>query len=542
MIRTDNLKLYKWEAKDTKLATFEEFNKNAEIIDTRITESQKKLTGVVNLKEFDVVGDGTADDTAAIQSAIDYCYANNQELTVPYGIYRTKNLVLKVNIRGTGVFLFDNGTGFTNFEADGSKRYDITSLQLGRVESNKSSFWNSTDAGESFDVAVEKKDVIRKYGQRVFIGNKTTTPNNILSNNSQEKLDGTGFWNKDYSQWNSSNGLDLNDIRNSYNSLSNKEDTNILSLPRGARIECEFVGFGVGLTLKGSYDIDLRKSSFKRCKVGVVTDHGGTLPGLLGNANSKCTTITIAKCLFEDISFASIYANSLLQSKIKDNIFQPSKLGVVLITAAENDIYENYNEIVFSGVMIHTNDAKRNNIRRNFANTSYVTWQVYLRYGVNNVVNELLAGNKVYVHAAVTNSDFDNTCDVTMDTSFFYVNGNSIDRRKSKVAVFTTTGTSGTGMTSVVKSSTRKDGSAPKFTFSQAGIFFNGIEEILSVELLSDNNKIGRLSYYDIDNAGNPKTMYLDIWDNTNKTFVRKDIRENGVKYTFRVAFNDGLM
>lgn len=47
-------------------------------------------SGTVNVKDFGAVGDGVADDTAAIQAAIDFAYAHNQKTVyVPSGNYKT---------------------------------------------------------------------------------------------------------------------------------------------------------------------------------------------------------------------------------------------------------------------------------------------------------------------------------------------------------------------------------------------------------------------------------------------------------------------
>jgi hypothetical protein len=50
---------------------------------------QSKLRDVASVKDFGAVGDGVADDTAAIQAAVDAAYANyNKTVFVPNGIYK----------------------------------------------------------------------------------------------------------------------------------------------------------------------------------------------------------------------------------------------------------------------------------------------------------------------------------------------------------------------------------------------------------------------------------------------------------------------
>ena len=78
----------------------------------------------------------------------------------------------------------------------------------------------------------------------------------------------------------------------------------------------------------------------------------------------------------------------------------------------------------------------------------------------------------------------------------------------------------------------------PSVTISQAGIYFNGKEEILSIECLNGGNHI--VAYYDIQNTGNPKVAFLNRWNDTDKTFERIDVRTLNSINSFRVTFNDG--
>ena len=59
-----------------------------------LTFSTKTETGCVNVRDFGAVGDGVADDTAAIQSAIHLCPRGGRVL-VPAGTYAVRPLVLK---------------------------------------------------------------------------------------------------------------------------------------------------------------------------------------------------------------------------------------------------------------------------------------------------------------------------------------------------------------------------------------------------------------------------------------------------------------
>lgn len=68
------------------------------------TDVEAKLAQTVSAKDFGAVGDGVADDTAAIQAAIDYCVANNTGLEWPAGDYlTTTNLTSFWSARHQGV-------------------------------------------------------------------------------------------------------------------------------------------------------------------------------------------------------------------------------------------------------------------------------------------------------------------------------------------------------------------------------------------------------------------------------------------------------
>ena len=74
-----------------------------------------RFADVVNVKDFGAVGDGVADDTAAIQAAINAAQGQNgkYELFIPAGTYRcTSQLKIsrEINIRGTGASPYTTGT------------------------------------------------------------------------------------------------------------------------------------------------------------------------------------------------------------------------------------------------------------------------------------------------------------------------------------------------------------------------------------------------------------------------------------------------
>lgn len=73
----------------------------------------EKFQELISVKDFGAVGNGTTNDTAAIQAGINACSANGNALYFPPGKYLVTNLTLQtVSLIGTGVM--DNGTPYGN--------------------------------------------------------------------------------------------------------------------------------------------------------------------------------------------------------------------------------------------------------------------------------------------------------------------------------------------------------------------------------------------------------------------------------------------
>lgn len=103
---------------------------------------QDKGRDTVSLKDFGAVGNGTTDDTVAIQAAVVACVASGKTLLVPAGKYRTTTVISvggKLNIVGEGTSV-DRGAGvpglgswfFLNHSGQGF--FLVTTQQGGQFE------------------------------------------------------------------------------------------------------------------------------------------------------------------------------------------------------------------------------------------------------------------------------------------------------------------------------------------------------------------------------------------------------------------------
>ncbi|MDP5273561.1 glycosyl hydrolase family 28-related protein [Chengkuizengella axinellae] len=96
--KTEHLKLHNWEGTDK--VSRQEFNENFSMIDQAVSEK------AVNVKWFGALGDGSSDDTDALQNAVNFTLERGGNLYIPNGEFiltSQLNIIGALNITGNGI-------------------------------------------------------------------------------------------------------------------------------------------------------------------------------------------------------------------------------------------------------------------------------------------------------------------------------------------------------------------------------------------------------------------------------------------------------
>lgn len=456
------------------------------------------------------------------------------------GVYRlAANYIIKVKTTGSGTesctILFNSGFGFRTFTTAPLVRYFIPEIYGIRFESDKESYWNSSAAGAAYVAGIANYSVRLKYGQRVAKGNKTSAPNNILSTVPQEQQDGSGFWNKDYSQWTQAAGVvvDISDVP-----IANTADSCQIYTNDYRKVvhNCNFVGFKHSLVSAGTTQLAISDCAFTTCNVGIYATEASHVGG---SFSAKTTTLDVSRNLFEDVDIG-IYGQSLLQSKVRDtNVFQPCRVGVYVGDGgcAGSRISGNYFEVGHTFFYHRPNLAMRGEVADNFTNTAYTRYLGWCNNGQELRFSEAHGGQIIHMNSGVQKSDVDSRFLLEVDANFFVENENVIDGGKPKQCIIRTVGVGGTSFTiTKLWSNINTNAGAPltpSFTASQSGIIVKPTDSsrVIGIELM-DVNAVH--SYFDA-NGSSPEskaTYFFRGLDN-----VAVDLRADGVAHTIKVTW-----
>jgi len=158
--------------------------------------SLDKLRESVSVKDFGAVGDGTTDDTAAIQAAVNYCIPNQRRLYVPAGNYKTTASITH-NLQSGSLYLFGDGNQASVFVAvipGGAPTFQFgldgtyTSNELVITEIGVNNYSNASDAFRCYSIGhidVSRNSVVGgKRGIYAKAGFVCNILENFISNTS----------------------------------------------------------------------------------------------------------------------------------------------------------------------------------------------------------------------------------------------------------------------------------------------------------------------------------------------------------------------
>lgn len=499
------------------------------------------------------VGDGVTDDYAALQAWQNEAYTNQTQAFLPAGVYYcSDNLIIKTDTFGAGSsnsqIIFADGKGFRTYTST-TQFYAVNISNIAFI-SDKSSYWNATAAGDAYDAAVTNPAVKRLYGARVWKGNKTTTPNNICATDPTERLNGTGFWNKDYTQWTQTDGVSANITL--AGSTAFNADTCIY-YAQGAEKTisgCLFQGFDA-VVITGTYMLSLNDNKFSTMKKGILAINATYIGG---SSAVRVTTNVLHSNTFEDC-WVGFYAQDFLQGVINnENVFQPCIVGVYIGGggAPECLIEQNYFEICHTAVYHFPNLNNSGRIGPNFTNAAYTYYLAWLNNGQNITISgPVKSTQKIYVGAGVTNSSFPAGCDVVVSQPFFLDNGNAIARGQAKRVIYKITGVSGTSTTIEVEN-TPGAGDVPISSgagFLQPAIVRSGQNGlVVPANIVANKLELLNFSGESIETfAADPiytaqKAYFFSVFDSGTSQFVNHDFRVNGRISYVRLTFSESVV
>jgi len=156
---------------------------------------QSKLREVVSVKDFGAVGDGTTDDTAAIQAALDAQQSAAGRLFVPTGTYLVTGLTIYSNIELVGesrfnsTLLLKSGTNAAVIKGTSVANVVISNLGIDGNKANQSGAGDTNHVGIHFSVSatdckVEFCRIVDTYQQGVRFdgGSGNVLLNSLITN------------------------------------------------------------------------------------------------------------------------------------------------------------------------------------------------------------------------------------------------------------------------------------------------------------------------------------------------------------------------
>jgi hypothetical protein len=348
------------------------------------TNVQAKLRQYVSVKDFGAVGDGTTNDTAAIQAAIDACLASGSALYVPSGSYKLTsqvNVALYTGVPGRGLIIYGEGWGSRFIIDHTGNGFSVTcSPSFGFYQSVFQDLY-FTDGSASPSRIIYNNGAINTLVRDCIFHNATVTTGCVVNDNAYGlTLQGCIF----------TNIVGTGAFYAQVASLSTYSFVNSI-------IDCDFSTVTNGVTMQGCNAFLVSNTTFQECTIG-----------FFANPQVNQTTafnITFDTCWFErnttyDIQLDSD-ANYWCEASIRNTQFagfDPTYQAHIQLAQKSKVTIEGTpsgNQVIVSG----TNDAAAVLIRAtNFQQSGTFAWTSIDPYGnISAATYKSLSG--VYANA-----------------------------------------------------------------------------------------------------------------------------------------------
>ena len=106
----------------------------------------QKLNEVISVKDFGATGDGTTDDSAAVQATVNYAIANSKTVYFPDGTYRVATSITLTSATGFGLRIYGESKDHTIvkfYPSTNSYLFDASAYIDGGLDFSQMSFYGT---------------------------------------------------------------------------------------------------------------------------------------------------------------------------------------------------------------------------------------------------------------------------------------------------------------------------------------------------------------------------------------------------------------
>jgi hypothetical protein len=312
---------------------------------------ENKLRDVVSVKDFGAAGDGVADDTAAIQAAVDHCASTNKTLWIGDGTFLISTfgntltdgtscaikIASSVSINGTGV-IQSNTTTVTRSIFGLDSTSDTIEFSLKSLKFSGASRYRALNVASGSSLSILEVDGITTERQSIVtlaaVSKALLVTNNLLGATVISATNVSPTMNVQIPE--SASGSQKFLVANNTVRTGTEVITTGAFVIHGVPVGGEVIGnshYNLGAVLNEGYDIDNVGSFAKICRNLAWKSGFEYKTGTDGYSNSRDIIFS------ENISYASVSTGITLQSScigFGNVVYNPANWGLFMTPA--NDI------------------------------------------------------------------------------------------------------------------------------------------------------------------------------------------------------------